>query len=117
MARVPQITWRAAIADWSRRLRLSLEMPRANRRVPSRHQHSMNAPSPSSDRQFSNADSFAQAFDEAWQQHNVREPNHGLSTAEKVPLILESLVDHPFAIEDPQMARQVADFRVRLLGL
>ena len=77
----------------------------------------MNAPSPSSDRQFSNADSFAQAFDEAWQQHSRREPNHGLSAAEKVPLILERLLEHPFAIEDPQMARQVAEFRVRLLGL
>ncbi|MEI8251643.1 MAG: hypothetical protein WCF98_10780 [Synechococcus sp. ELA057] len=77
----------------------------------------MTATPPSSDRQFSNADSFAQAFDEAWQHHDQREPRHGLAAAEKVPLILERLADHPFALQDPEMARQVAEFRVRLLGL
>ena len=77
----------------------------------------MTAPPPSSDRQFSNADSFAQAFDEAWQHHERSEPRHGLDAAQKIPLMLDRLADHPFLLQDPGMARQVAEFRVRLLGL
>jgi len=77
----------------------------------------MQQPQPFTDRTFNNADSFAQAFDEAWQDHGRREPNHGLSSADKIELILGCVADHPFAQEDPAQARQVAEFRVRLLGL
>jgi hypothetical protein len=72
---------------------------------------------PSSDRLFNNADSFAMVFDEAWQHHSRQEPDHGLSAEEKIPLILDRVADHPFAIDNPEQARQVALFRVRLLGL
>jgi len=72
---------------------------------------------PSSDRLFNNADSFAMVFDEAWQRHSRQQPDHGLSAEEKVPLILAQVADHPFAQESPEQARQVAAFRVRLLGL
>ena len=72
---------------------------------------------PSSDRLFNNADSFAMVFDEAWQRHTRQEPDHGLSAEEKIPVILEQVADHPFAIDNPEQARQVAVFRVRLLGL
>jgi len=76
------------------------------------------APSPfREDQQFANADSFAQAFDEAWALHQRRHPDHGLTTADKLALMLSDLADHPFVVEDPTMARQVAEFRVRLLGL
>jgi hypothetical protein len=66
---------------------------------------------------FNNADSFAQAFDDAWQEHQNRDPSHGLPVREKLELILERVGEHPFAAENPAMARQVAEFRVRLLGL
>jgi len=72
---------------------------------------------PSSDRLFNNADSFAMVFDEAWQRHSRLEGDHGLSAEEKIPLILEQVADHPFAQDSPEQARQVAAFRVRLLGL
>jgi hypothetical protein len=77
----------------------------------------MSSPLASSDRLFNNADSFAMVFDEAWQRHSQQEPDHGLSADEKIPLILDLVADHPFAIDNPEQARQVAAFRVRLLGL
>ena len=72
---------------------------------------------PSSDRLFNNADSFAMVFDEAWQRHSRQHPDHGLSAEEKIPLILELVAEHPFAQDNPDQARAVATFRVRLLGL
>ena len=77
----------------------------------------MSSPLPSSDRLFNNADSFAMVFDEAWQRHCHQHPDHGLSAEEKMPLILEQVSEHPFALDNPEQARQVAVFRVRLLGL
>ncbi len=71
----------------------------------------------SGDRQFNNADSFAQAFDQAWQEHDRRQPDHGLDQVSKRDLILAQLQEHPFHQSAPEMARQVADFRLRLLGL
>ena len=70
-----------------------------------------------SNRMFNNADSFAQAFDEAWQKHEQRDPHHGLNPAAKLDLMLEGLGDHPFLQNQPELARQVAAFRLRLLGL
>jgi hypothetical protein len=66
---------------------------------------------------FNNADSYAQAFDEAWQEHDSRNPDHTLDVNEKVPLIQEQLQDHPFQQNQPERAAEVAAFRVRLLGL
>jgi len=68
-------------------------------------------------RVFNNADSFAQAFDEAWCLHERQDPHHGLDAADKVELMLQQLADHPFFQNDPELARQVAGFRLRLLGL
>jgi hypothetical protein len=70
-----------------------------------------------SNRVFNNADSFAQAFDEAWILHAQRDPHHGLDPTSKVELMLEQLVDHPFLQNEPELARAVAGFRLRLLGL
>jgi hypothetical protein len=76
------------------------------------------APSPFRENQrFANADSFAQAFDEAWAAHERRHPHHGLTAADRLEHLLEELADHPFHTADPVLARQVAEFRVRLLGL
>jgi hypothetical protein len=68
-------------------------------------------------RVFNNADSFAQAFDEAWQEHERQQPLHGLDRDSKRALILAQLEDHPFHQSAPEIARQVAEFRLRLLGL
>ena len=77
----------------------------------------MPQPPSTSSQIFNNADSFAQAFDEAWQDHSRRDPSHGLSAAEKLEAILGSVADHPFAQSDPATARQVGAFRIRLLDL
>jgi hypothetical protein len=66
---------------------------------------------------FNNADSFAQAFDEAWQEHERQQPHHGLDRESKCDLILAQLEEHPFHQSAPEIARQVAEFRLRLLGL
>jgi hypothetical protein len=77
----------------------------------------MREPPEASNRLFNNADSFAQAFDEAWKQHEARDPHHGLEPAAKIDLMLEHLAEHPFLQNEPELARQVAGFRLRLLGL
>ncbi|MCT0198837.1 hypothetical protein KQ313_03965 [Synechococcus sp. CS-1325] len=66
---------------------------------------------------FNNADSFGIVFDEAWRRHNLENPNHALSRAEKLELILGQLAGHPFAESSPELIRQVAEFRLRLLRL
>ena len=76
------------------------------------------APSPfREDQRFANADSFAQSFDEAWAAHERLHPNHGLTAPVKLERMLEELGEHPFLAAEPVLARQVAEFRVRLLGL
>jgi hypothetical protein len=77
----------------------------------------MPQPPSTSSQIFNNADSFAQAFDEAWQAHSRQDPSHGLTAAEKLEAILGSVADHPFAQGDPATARQVGAFRIRLLDL
>ena len=72
-------------------------------------------PEPPSDQVFNNADSFAQAFDEAWARHCRQ---HGDMDAEaRAEEVLRAVSDHPFVCEQPDMAKQVAAFRIRLLGL
>ena len=78
----------------------------------------MRSPRPESSNQlFNNADSFGMVFDEAWKRHTAQNPGHALASADKLDLVLASCSDHPFLIENPAMARQVAEFRIRLLGL
>lgn len=72
-------------------------------------------PEPPSDQVFGNADSFAQAFDEAWAKH--RQQHGDLNTEARTSAVLASVADHPFAQSQPDMAQQVAAFRIRLLGL
>lgn len=73
---------------------------------------------PPSDRSFNNADSFAQAFDEAWAKLSRGPAPAAPEQAEALlEAVLEQLQEHPFAASDPDMARQVAEFRIRLLGL
>ena len=74
-------------------------------------------PEASSNQLFDNADIFGMVFDEAWQRHSAQNPGHTLSSSEKLVLILASCADHPFMLSNPAMAHQVAEFRIRLLGL
>lgn len=77
----------------------------------------MRRPPPSSNQLFNNADSFAQAFDEAWHHHGRQLSSAPMDPLERVEQVLELVNDHPFFIAQPDVARQVADFRLRLLGL
>jgi hypothetical protein len=78
----------------------------------------MRSPRPEASNQlFNNADSFGMVFDEAWQRHTAQNPSQPLASPDKLELILASCADHPFMVDNPAMARQVAEFRIRLLGL
>jgi hypothetical protein len=77
----------------------------------------MKSPDQATDRHFNNADSFAQAFDEAWKIQPGPASGTTMTTEEKLDHVLESVHDHPFAMATPDLARQVARFRIRLLSL
>ena len=66
---------------------------------------------------FDNADSFAMVFDAAWTKLMGQPDAGSMSSDEKKRLALEACGDHPFMLSNPTMADQVADFRIRLLGL
>ncbi len=40
-----------------------------------------------------------------------------LSIDQRIEVVIESMNDHPFLQEEPEQARQIAIFRVRLLNL
>ena len=74
------------------------------------------SPDAGTDRVFDNADSFAMVFDRTWKQ--LRGSNKAeLSPDDHLEAVLEAMADHPFLISSPDMARQVAAFRIRLLEL
>lgn len=66
---------------------------------------------------FDNADSFAQAFDEAWSELAAQAPSLDQPREARLAAVLEALADHPFCRSSPELAEQVAQFRLRLLGL
>ena len=74
------------------------------------------SPDAGTDRVFDNADSFAMVFDRTWKQLRVSSTAE-LSQEEHLEAVLEAIADHPFLISSPEMARQVAAFRIRLLEL
>ena len=70
------------------------------------------------ERLFNNADSFAMAFDDAWKKLLSDQNFKDLAQDKKISLIFELHIEnHPFLIENPDQALQVANFRIRLLGL
>ena len=70
------------------------------------------------DRLFNNADSFAMAFDDAWKKLAADPKLKEHSIEKKTTIILENhIADHPFLLDNPEQARQVAQFRIRLLDL
>ena len=69
-----------------------------------------------SDRVFNNADSFAMVFDRTWKRLSYSS-DASSSPDERIKAVLEAMADHPFVISSPEMAQQVAIFRIRLLDL
>ena len=66
--------------------------------------------------QYNNADSFAIAFDEAWNCCDLGE-NKDLTIDEKILIAFEKITNHPFLISNPIQSKNIARFRIKLLGL
>ena len=70
------------------------------------------------DRLFNNADSFAMVFDEAWKKFAIEDKSlEAMPKPQRLEKILLSLKDHPFVKASPKKAKEVAEFRMRLLKL
>ena len=65
---------------------------------------------------YNNADSFAMAFDAAWNDCNLRNEKDK-KIEQKIQIAFEKIKTHPFLIENPIQARNTALFRIKLLGL
>ena len=65
---------------------------------------------------YNNADSFAMAFDAAWKNCDL-ENNKGIEIEEKIHRTFEKIKTHPFLIENPIQSKEIAFFRIKLLGL
>ena len=65
---------------------------------------------------YNNADSFAMAFDEAWKDCDL-EKNNGVNIEDKIKITFEKIKTHPFLIENPIQSKNLALFRIKLLGL
>ena len=77
---------------------------------------SLISPDAGTDRVFDNADSFAMVFDRTWKRLRSK-GNDDRSQDEHMEAVFSTMADHPFLISSPEMARQVAAFRIRLLEL
>ena len=58
------------------------------------------------DKIYNNADSFAKSFDEEWQKANCDD------NFKKIDKVIEILSEHPFVISNPDIARNIAEFRI-----
>ena len=65
---------------------------------------------------YNNADSFAMAFDAAWKDCDL-ENDKDIKIDEKIGIAFEKIKAHPFLIENPIQAKNIALFRIKLLGL
>ena len=65
---------------------------------------------------YNNADSFAMAFDAAWNDCNLTNEKDK-NIEQKVQIAFEKIKTHPFLIENPIQAKNIALFRIKLLGL
>ena len=75
------------------------------------------APEQENDRVFNNADSFAIAFDKAWKDNQAEIAGTGEETISRVEFVLSKLSHHPFLQNSPDLARKIAQFRLRLLNI
>ena len=65
---------------------------------------------------YNNADSFAIAFDAAWNDCAVG-CNKDIKVEEKIQITFEKMKTHPFLIKNPIESKNIALFRIKLLGL
>tara|TARA_B100000902_G_scaffold67332_1_gene73557 strand:- start:309 stop:539 length:231 start_codon:yes stop_codon:yes gene_type:complete len=65
---------------------------------------------------YNNADSFAMAFDAAWKNCDL-ENDKDIEIEEKIQRTFEQIKTHPFLIENPIQSKEIAFFRIKLLGL
>ena len=70
----------------------------------------------SSENLYNNADSFAMAFDAAWKDGDLG-INQDLQIDEKIEIAFEKIKNHPFLIKNPIQSKNIALFRIKLLGL
>ena len=70
----------------------------------------------SNENQYNNADSFAMAFDAAWKDC-VFENNKDINIEEKIKRTFDKIKTHPFLIDNPIQSKNIATFRIKLLGL
>ena len=70
----------------------------------------------SSESLYNNADSFAMAFDTAWKACDLgNDKNKEID--EKIEIAFDTIKNHPFLISNPIQSKNVALFRIKLLGL
>ena len=62
------------------------------------------------ERTFNNADSFAMSFDEEWQKFECDDESA------KIKKVIDLLSDHPFVQSNPEIAFNIANFRIKSLG-
>ena len=65
---------------------------------------------------YNNADRFAMAFDAAWKDCNL-ENDKDIKIEEKIQITFDKIKTHPFLIENPIQSKEIAFFRIKLLGL
>ena len=65
---------------------------------------------------YNNADSFAMAFDAAWNDSDLGNEKDK-KIEQKIQIAFKKIKDHPFLIENPIQAKNIALFRIKLLGL
>ena len=65
---------------------------------------------------YNNADSFAMAFDAAWKDCDLGD-NKDVKLDKKIEKTFEKIKTHPFLVENPIQSKNIALFRIKLLGL
>ena len=65
---------------------------------------------------YNNADSFAIAFDAAWNNTDLADYKDK-KMEDKIQITFEKIKTHPFLIENPIQSKKIAFFRIKLLGL
>ena len=65
---------------------------------------------------YNNADSFAMAFDAAWNDCDLGNEKDK-EIEQKIQIAFVKIKNHPFLIENPNQAKNIALFRIKLLGL
>ncbi len=65
---------------------------------------------------YNNADSFAMAFDSAWKDCALGN-DKDLNIEDRIQITFKKIETHPFLIENPIQSKNIALFRIKLLGL